>query len=405
MIETFDWNEIEKLDVFDSDAWESKILKGFNSFLIDGDKNDFAKRQHLLAEKIKTYTQHSINRLKNLENKLLELFEGKDELIHMIIVSAIAQQPLLIIGEPGTAKSKIVGKFCEGLGLGRSGDGHQHELFQYLLHSFTEPDEILGPVEISALTNKESPKFKRFREHSITDAEVIFLDEVFKANSAILNSLLTIINERRVYEGGEVNRTDARVIFGASNNIPDERMLRELNAFYERFILRIISYPIAREFIDGKVPDARKELLSKGWKGEVDELRGGYDPGQSALEKISCFNDILFLNRSVTELYGGEDLQAPEMTEFIDLFHRCVLLVINDKLGSIDDRKFIKLLLVTKAHALYTHNGPPDIDDLIILKYVWKDIVTKYALERLVDNFIKENKVRKTAVSSDLFLK
>src|SRR5689334_10058449 len=105
----FPWREVADLTAFSKPAWTKRILDGLNA----GDPADQKKVAGLLAEHIK----HPLLRLRALEKTLCERFIEKDEIIEMVIVSAIAHQPMLLVGNPGTAESKIVLKFCEGLGL------------------------------------------------------------------------------------------------------------------------------------------------------------------------------------------------------------------------------------------------------------------------------------------------
>ncbi|MCP4147676.1 MAG: AAA domain-containing protein, partial [bacterium] len=260
------WKGIHDLKNFSSMEWTERIQK----YLTPSPRLHAQQQREQIVRIINSIYPKSVKRLQLLEKRLQEIFVKKDEIIKMIIVSAIAQQPLLIIGPPGTAKSLLISRFCEGLGVTRTGKEKNNKkmqtVFQYLLHSFTEPDEIMGPVEIEKL-KKEPPEFVRFRDGSITDSEVIFLDEVFKTNSAILNALLTIINERRVYEGGISLKAKARLIFGASNKPPTRKQFEELEAFYERFIIRMQSLPIEKHYTaaDDNNMDA---LLKNSWSNE-----------------------------------------------------------------------------------------------------------------------------------------
>ena len=108
----------------------------------------------------------------------------EDALKKAIKVALTFNQPLLLTGEPGTGKSELgrrLSKLCGGL------------FFQRLLTRFTTPDEIFGPLSLQALENDE---YRRCTEGFLPTASIAFLDEIFKANSAILNTLLTILNER-----------------------------------------------------------------------------------------------------------------------------------------------------------------------------------------------------------------
>ena len=132
-------------------------------------------------------------RINRFRLALGRFFVAKQPLIDLMCVAAVAQEPLLLCGPPGTAKSDLVIKFKDALKIP---DG---EYFEYLLTRFTEPSEVFGPIDIAKL--REGSYIRRDRG-KLPTARLVFLDEIFKANSAILNSLHTVINERKFYQDG-----------------------------------------------------------------------------------------------------------------------------------------------------------------------------------------------------------
>jgi hypothetical protein len=419
------WNEVESLEDFRAPRWTTRIREALSCY--DPKTKAFdARRRDAMLELLQRHTPTVLARVKKLETELNKRFVAKEEIIRMVIVGSISQQPLLLIGEPGTAKSKIISRFCEGLGMQRVGAEQTEEsYFQYQLHGFTEPDEILGVVDLRGL-QQEAPAFRRLPAGSITEAEVIFLDEVFRSNSAILNSLLSIINERRVYEGGVIRKAKGRLIFGASNTVPTGRQLDELQAFYARFVIRLHSQPLPRGPEANRMPapppaatrppgtpspgrpaapapppaspppsskelDARLALLKLGWADEVEDLRAGYDPQETAAAPVSCLNDLLWLNRAMTESWGGPDLEDPQIKSFVTLYRGAVVSLMGQSppLCRVDDRKFIRLFSVLRAHALFAHEGPPNKTDLRILRHTWDDPASLGTLTRQVETYIE----------------
>ncbi|MGH8079335.1 MAG: AAA family ATPase [Lysobacter sp.] len=173
----------------------------------------------------------------------------REQLAELIVLAAVAQEHLLILGPPGTAKSAVVRRVAAALG-GR--------YFEYLLGRFTEPSELFGPVDLRRLR-------EGVVETDVTgmlpEAEVAFLDEVFLGSTAILNTLLGVLNERRFRRGHTQIACPLRVCVGASNALPDDESLA---AFGDRFLLHLFVEP---------VPDHQLEaLLAGGWRAEGLQL-------------------------------------------------------------------------------------------------------------------------------------
>ena len=309
--------------------------------------------------------QEPLKRIKEVQTRLKSRFSCKDELIDLIIYCAVAQEPMVIFGEPGTAKTALVKCFAEELGLNRydpSAKASQRSFFfEYLLTSFTEPDELFGPVKIKDLVS-DKPKFNRHGEGMMPRAGVVFLDEIFRANSAILNALLSVVNERVIYEAGSALPAQTLVIFGAANEPP---VSPEVNAFYERFLIRGLSK---------KVPsDKKKELFNRGWNNERRAL-------QPIGKRASCLEDLAVINRGILlEAY-------PTSEEYLKTYCANVEILANHGMDicRIDDRKFIKLHKVICAKALIVDGGPPKIKHQDILMHTWKDVDGRAPLRKSV---------------------
>jgi len=157
----------------------------------------------------------------DLEKDLLE----RDTAIETAVLALLTRQHLLLLGPPGTAKSLLVRSVCERI------SGAKY--FERLLTRFSTPEELFGPLSLAAL---EQDKYERITTGTIVEAGIAFLDEVFKANSAILNSLLSIVNERVYHEAGQATPVPLLSLFGASNETPEDDGLA---ALYDRFLLRV----------------------------------------------------------------------------------------------------------------------------------------------------------------------
>src|SRR5579885_3096324 len=117
-------------------------------------------------------------RINRFRTSLGRFFVAKQEIIDLMVVAAVAQEPLLLVGPPGTAKSDLVLKFKDALGLA------DEDYFEYMLTRFTEPSEVLGPIDIGKL---REGRYIRREQGKLPTARLAFLDEIFKSNSAILN--------------------------------------------------------------------------------------------------------------------------------------------------------------------------------------------------------------------------
>lgn len=165
------------------------------------------------------------NKLREAMHHLENRFQEREELIRVLLLAMMSGESLLLVGPPGSAKSQLARAAAALLGTSRS--------FDYLLTRFTSPDELFGPVSLQQL---KQDRYIRQTRGYLPDAEVAFLDEIFKASSAILNSLLTLLNERRFHNGAEAQPVPLLTLIAASNELPEEQ--EGLAALYDRFLFR-----------------------------------------------------------------------------------------------------------------------------------------------------------------------
>ncbi|UOQ70444.1 AAA family ATPase [Hymenobacter cellulosilyticus] len=192
----------------------------------------------LLVEKLNLVTRH-----------LKATFVGKDDIIDLMSLCLVGRENLFLLGPPGTAKSALVRALAQRL---------EGKTFEYLLTRFTEPNELFGPFDIRKLREGD---LVTNTEGMLPEANLIFLDELLNANSAILNSLLMVLNERVFRRGRETRALPALLMVAASNHLPEDEALQ---ALFDRFLVRV--------HCDYVAPESLADVLEAGWNLE---RRGG----------------------------------------------------------------------------------------------------------------------------------
>jgi MoxR-like ATPase len=194
----------------------------------------------LAAPTTVTETKHSAAAFRRLESSLNSAFFERQDEIRSLLTALVAGEHVLLLGLPGTGKSCLAQALCAAL------SGAQY--FEWLLTKFSAPDELFGPLDLPAL---KAGQYRRVTAGKLPEASVAFLDEIFKANSAILNAMLTVLNERAFDNGPTRQSIPLQIAIGASNELPQDDAL---GALYDRFVLRHWVQPIASR-------DLRKALL------------------------------------------------------------------------------------------------------------------------------------------------
>lgn len=200
-------------------------------------------------------------KLSDIGNDIAKNLLEREVAVELSLLALISREHLLLLGPPGTAKSLLVRSICQRI------DGAAY--FERLLTRFSTPEELFGPLSLSAL---ERDCYLRITTGTLIEAQIAFLDEVFKANSAILNSLLSLMNERFYFEAGQTVSVPLLSLFGASNETPEDE---SLSALYDRFLLRVsVPYLASDESLRALLD---LELSAPQATITLDELKKAHD--------------------------------------------------------------------------------------------------------------------------------
>jgi MoxR-like ATPase len=310
---------------------------------------------NLTFEELQAESQELRKRINRFRTSLGRFFVDKQHLIDLMLVAAVAQEPLLIVGPPGTAKSDLVLKFKDALGIA------EEDYFEYMLTRFTEPSEIIGPIDINELRDG---RYIRREQGKLPTAKLAFLDEIFKSNSAILNILLTIINERKFYQDGAPQPVKLKVLFAATNEIPEHG---ELGALKDRFVLKAESLSVQDNHFEA--------LIDAGLNSEVYRSLNQ----KPWIEGHCSLDDLDKANRYMMHLFSGagqgsgdekNDRQIFFPDEVFNEFQRLVKTLVREDRIFVSDRKLVKLYKLFRVRSWLYSGGTVTRDDLRLLMYL-----------------------------------
>lgn len=378
------------LDKKQSSKYE-QILKSSGNFKLDYKKEGILVNRKIFKpmEKTMTTSQNTTNnnvklhdRIKALRDALSDGLYEKDEAVRLALLTAISGESIFFLGDPGCAKSMIARRIVQAF----KADGDDKvKYFETLLNAYTTPDEVFGNVSLKGL-NGELPDgngkevYRRLTEGMLPEADIAFLDEIWKANSTILNSLLTIVNERKFHNGNEVQSVPLKALFTASNELPAKG--QGLEALYDRLILRLVvsfiddednffemvNAPSSTEF---KVPeDVKKLQISnaelKEWKEKIDEISLS-DAAKSVISAIR--KELVSRNEAMSE----DDKQNGELFE-------------------VGDRRWKKIVHILKTSAFLNDRTEVDLMDCQLIEYcIWSTEKQQKVAREIVEKCIQQN--------------
>jgi MoxR-like ATPase len=318
------------------------------------------------------------DRLERIINALAQGLYEKRDAVRLALLTAVAGESIFLLGKPGYAKSMIACRLREAF---KSDGNGKAKYFEYLMNQFSTPEDIFGPISLKALNGEgesEEEEYKRIIKNMLPEADIAFLDEIWKASAAIQNTLLTIINERKYSNGNEVIKVPLKALFAASNELPAKD--RGLEALFDRFILRLIVEPIedednffemieepsSQEF---ELPDDVEPISVEeweSWKKKIDQVT----LSSEARSVISAIRKELVVRNNAMSEEGKQD----------------------DKLFEVSDRRWKKIAHILKTSAFLNDRTEVDLMDCQLIEYcIWSTEKQQKLAREIVKKCIQQN--------------
>jgi len=297
------------------------------------------------------------NRIERLISTIsTDMFE-RESVVAVALLGALSGQNTFLFGPPGTAKSLISRRISSAF--------QEPTYFEYLMNRFSTPEDVFGPISIKAL---KDDKYTRKTEGYLPTAEFAFLDEIWKSSPAILNTLLTLINERIFRNGDTLEKSPLKALIAASNETPAEN--QGLDALYDRFIVRIMVPPIAEnhhfEKLIGAKPTYTAVTVPEGDIINTDE----WDSWRDDIHNVQLSDETIKIIRIIRKAFADLD---------------------EDHAVYVSDRRWQRAAILLKAAAFFNDRSLTNHSDALLLQHcLWTSVDNRVAVEQIVKDAVRD---------------
>ena len=317
-----------------------------------------------------------LERFKQLLGEMNRGIYEKETEISLSLLAALAGESIILLGPPGVAKSMVARQLKTAF--------REAQSFEYLMSRFSTPDEIFGPVSIQKL--KTSDTYERAVEGYLPTADVVFLDEIWKAGPAIQNTLLTVINEKIFRNGNREMHLRLKLLVAASNELPAKG--EGLEALWDRFVIRIESRPIKLE------KNFRAMLLEV--KSEEQRTSEVKSEERGVKEQSSAAEGKANSNAITAEEYAGWTERIDkigvkiEVLDAISAIRKSLRAVNVDEAAErrniyVSDRRWKNIVRLLRTSAFMQDREEVDICDLLpIYHCLWQEPEERDAIRNIV---------------------
>ncbi|MBB1315070.1 ATPase RavA domain-containing protein [Aliivibrio sp. SR45-2] len=319
---------------------------------------------------IKTSAERALlsERIQKLTTALSDGVYEREDTMRLCLLAALSGESVFLLGPPGIAKSLIAKRLIKAFDNSR--------YFEYLMTRFSTPEEVFGPLSIQEL--KDNGKYVRLTDGYLPDAQVVFLDEIWKAGPAILNTLLTVVNEKTFKNGNEILPVPMRLLISASNELPDEDS--GLDALYDRMLVRVFVNRIQNK-------NNFKSMLMTGTiqETEIDPslvvTDAEYHQWQKDLDGLALTDSVfekLFELKNMIDLQSGDGLY-------------------------VSDRRWKKSVKLLKAAAFFSGRNEINPMDLLLLQdCLWTTPANREEVRETIRRFASEKAFEQQDVSMNI---